>query len=121
MDIGGSGQIFQYRDPPIDERRAAQAKERRRARDADVSGAQMAAALNSGGVSWGFGEDAEEEEGGGPDSAPFVDWRNYFETKGLTDKQASPCCRPPLPPGPIAALQPRQVAVPSVLLALVKH
>lgn len=61
---------------------------KRRARDAAVSAEQMGAALaaGGGGVTWGFGEDAEEED---PEaSAAFVDWRTYSETKGLTDKQA---------------------------------
>ena len=63
---------------------ALQAKEERQEHEAQVGKAQMAAAL-AGGASWGFGEDAP------PDDAALVgqpvDWREYEETKGLTEKQ----------------------------------
>ena len=66
-------------------RLVAQAK-KRRTKEAEVGAAQMEAALaTGGGVSWGFREDAIEE---GDGVVPFVDWRTYSETKGLTDKQA---------------------------------
>lgn len=53
----------------------------------------MEAALAGGGVSWGFGEDAEEDL---PDGPP-VDWRTYSDRHGLSDKQAR---APPPPPPP---------------------
>lgn len=62
----------------------SQAKEVRQEHEAQIGKAQMAAAL-AGGASWGFGEDAPQEE---PMlDGQLVDWREYAETKGLTDKQ----------------------------------
>lgn len=61
-----------------------QAKEDRQEHEAQIGKAQMAAALQ-GGASWGFGEDAPLED---PTLVRQpVDWREYAETKGLTEKQ----------------------------------
>lgn len=46
-----------------------------------------------GGASWGFGEDAITEDEGGP----FVDWRTFGETRGLTDKQVGRPLQSPSP------------------------
>lgn len=63
---------------------ALEAKEKRQAKEAQVSKAQMDAARR-GGVSWGMADDAALEED--LDNVTEVDWRLYSQTHTLTDKQ----------------------------------
>ena len=56
----------------------------RQEHEAQIGKAQMAAAL-AGGASWGFGEEAPQEDA--MLEGQLVDWREYAETKGLTEKQ----------------------------------
>ncbi|KAL3145623.1 hypothetical protein ABBQ32_003168 [Trebouxia sp. C0010 RCD-2024] len=63
---------------------ALEAKEKRQAKETQVSKAQMDAARR-GGVSWGMADDAALEED--LDNVTEVDWRLYCQTHTLTDKQ----------------------------------
>ncbi|CAL8465521.1 g5057 [Coccomyxa elongata] len=86
--LGGPDELRPEQGLTREQRRTAaalEAKEARKIREQQIAKAQMDAA-RSGGVSWGFGEDAVvDEEGEGGDAV--VDWRIYMQSHSLTEKQ----------------------------------
>ncbi|PRW44332.1 Kanadaptin isoform B [Chlorella sorokiniana] len=83
--LGGPDELMPQEGPSKEERMkqaALKAMAARRERDEQVSKAQMEAALG-GGASWGFGEDAINDD----EDLDEVDWRAYAATKGLSEKQ----------------------------------
>jgi pSer/pThr/pTyr-binding forkhead associated (FHA) protein len=92
MILCGPAELMVEEGPSREQRKQAAALEalkRRKEKDAAAAKTAMAKAIaagggGDGGVSWGFGEDAQGDSDNEKDE---IDWREHASNKGLTDKQ----------------------------------